>query len=133
MDKDKWSQTNDLLVGLGQTICFARNPRCSDCLLNKTCDVGIENMGKKSKGKGTKSRKSKSKSKSDVKSDDKSDDKIDDKELDVESSPPLKSKEDTKMLETDISGYKNKKSKSNSKNSKRKNRDISKESKNHLK
>ncbi len=37
LPKRLWQQTNRLFVILGQNICFARNPRCSDCPVNKQC------------------------------------------------------------------------------------------------
>ncbi|CCW60007.1 unnamed protein product [Phytomonas sp. EM1] len=37
LPRDLWDQVNKLLVGLGQTVCRAVNPCCSECMLNKTC------------------------------------------------------------------------------------------------
>ena len=44
LPKDKWEDINDLLVGFGQTICSALRPKCGECLLNKICEIGIENL-----------------------------------------------------------------------------------------
>ncbi len=33
-----WILYNDLLVTLGQNICFPRNPNCPACLINKLCE-----------------------------------------------------------------------------------------------
>ena len=38
LDKENWDEINYILVGFGQTICKARKPNCSECLLNKTCN-----------------------------------------------------------------------------------------------
>ncbi|MBU4268169.1 MAG: endonuclease III [Acidobacteria bacterium] len=32
-----WTQVNQTLVGFGQTICRPVNPKCTECLLKKTC------------------------------------------------------------------------------------------------
>ncbi|CCW67020.1 unnamed protein product [Phytomonas sp. Hart1] len=37
LPRDRWDQVNKLLVGLGQTVCRAVSPSCSDCLLNEIC------------------------------------------------------------------------------------------------
>ncbi|MCX6553568.1 MAG: endonuclease III [Candidatus Aminicenantes bacterium] len=33
----QWPQVNQVLVGFGQTICRPRNPKCAECVLQKTC------------------------------------------------------------------------------------------------
>jgi endonuclease-3 len=33
-----WILYNDLLVTLGQNVCFPRNPNCLECLINKLCE-----------------------------------------------------------------------------------------------
>jgi endonuclease-3 len=65
--KDKWMDVNTLLVGLGQTICFAKKPKCEECLIKDTCDYylngGEEEKKSRSKSKKASKRKpSKSKS-----------------------------------------------------------------------
>uniref|UniRef100_A0AC35TLU3 Endonuclease III homolog n=1 Tax=Rhabditophanes sp. KR3021 TaxID=114890 RepID=A0AC35TLU3_9BILA len=37
LPKSYWPKMNKLLVGFGQQICEAKNPKCHVCLLNKTC------------------------------------------------------------------------------------------------
>ena len=37
LPKERWEHVNGLIVGFGQTICSAKAPKCSDCLLVKTC------------------------------------------------------------------------------------------------
>jgi endonuclease-3 len=32
-----WTQVNQVLVGFGQTICRPRNPKCAECVLQKSC------------------------------------------------------------------------------------------------
>lgn len=32
-----WAQVNQVLVGFGQTICRPVNPKCTECILKKTC------------------------------------------------------------------------------------------------
>jgi endonuclease-3 len=49
-----WDSINTLLVGFGQNICKAIKPLCSECLLNKECEYGINylknpNFSKRSK------------------------------------------------------------------------------------
>jgi endonuclease-3 len=56
-----WGEINELLVGFGQTICGAVAPKCEECLLNKTCDFGVQRIKlkkNKSKSKSKKSNKS---------------------------------------------------------------------------
>ena len=58
--KDKWMDVNTLLVGLGQTICFAKKPKCEECLLKDTCDFyknGGEEKKSRSKSKSASKRK----------------------------------------------------------------------------
>ena len=33
LPKELWGDVNQLLVGFGQTLCFARNPLCDSCTL----------------------------------------------------------------------------------------------------
>ena len=49
LPKEKWKRINRLFVSFGQSICKADKPKCGDCLLNKICDVGIENLRNSSK------------------------------------------------------------------------------------
>jgi endonuclease-3 len=51
LPKKYWADINILLVGFGQIICKAVAPNCAECLLNKTCDFGIERLKEKSKSK----------------------------------------------------------------------------------
>jgi endonuclease-3 len=37
IDKNNWIAINPLLVGFGQSVCKARKPNCSDCILNNRC------------------------------------------------------------------------------------------------
>lgn len=37
LPKDKWAEINDLLVGLGQTICRPVNPNCGECSVSNIC------------------------------------------------------------------------------------------------
>lgn len=37
LPRDLWGQTNDRLVRFGQTICEAKQPKCSVCLLSPSC------------------------------------------------------------------------------------------------
>jgi endonuclease-3 len=58
--KEKWMDVNTLLVGLGQTICFAKKPKCEECLLKDTCDYynnGGEVKKSRSKSKSASKRK----------------------------------------------------------------------------
>lgn len=41
--RDRWGQVNQLLVGLGQTICLPRAPLCGQCRLVKWCKFGQTN------------------------------------------------------------------------------------------
>ena len=41
-----WEEVNNVLVGFGQTICKARAPKCSTCLLNSTCKYFNETQNK---------------------------------------------------------------------------------------
>jgi endonuclease-3 len=59
--KEKWIDVNTLLVGLGQTICFAKKPKCEECLIKDTCHFynngGEENKKSRSKSKSVSKRK----------------------------------------------------------------------------
>ena len=47
--RQHWDSINSVLVGLGQTICTARNPKCGDCAANEMCpNAFIESREKKS-------------------------------------------------------------------------------------
>ena len=35
--KDKWMKLTDLLIFHGRQVCFAKKPRCVECVLNKIC------------------------------------------------------------------------------------------------
>uniref|UniRef100_K3WGK0 HhH-GPD domain-containing protein n=1 Tax=Globisporangium ultimum (strain ATCC 200006 / CBS 805.95 / DAOM BR144) TaxID=431595 RepID=K3WGK0_GLOUD len=37
LPQEHWGQLNLLLVGLGQKVCFSRNPKCSECRLSHLC------------------------------------------------------------------------------------------------
>jgi endonuclease-3 len=37
LPEDKWADVNGLLVGFGQTICTARAPKCSQCIVSDSC------------------------------------------------------------------------------------------------
>ncbi|KAI3388919.1 hypothetical protein SNEBB_006745 [Seison nebaliae] len=37
LPKDKWNETNKLLVGFGQQICKAKNPLCDRCAVKEDC------------------------------------------------------------------------------------------------
>ena len=39
-DFDHWGSLNYIVVGFGQQICAARNPKCGECLLNTVCSIG---------------------------------------------------------------------------------------------
>ena len=39
LPRNEWLEVNPLLVGFGQTVCEAKKPKCSDCLLSK--DPGL--------------------------------------------------------------------------------------------
>jgi endonuclease III len=40
LPRENWSRINQLLVGFGQTICTAKNPKCSTCLALPFCSFG---------------------------------------------------------------------------------------------
>eukprot|EP01087_Luapelamoeba_hula_P013771 TRINITY_DN3961_c0_g1_i1.p1 TRINITY_DN3961_c0_g1~~TRINITY_DN3961_c0_g1_i1.p1 ORF type:complete len:274 (+),score=55.35 TRINITY_DN3961_c0_g1_i1:525-1346(+) len=42
LPKEYWQVVNTMLVGFGQTICKPVGPKCTTCLLSKTCPTGIE-------------------------------------------------------------------------------------------
>ncbi|KAN0004348.1 hypothetical protein ACTFIZ_010513 [Dictyostelium cf. discoideum] len=44
LPKENWGTVNHLLVGFGQTICSPVNPKCSKCLVNNLCPIGIIEM-----------------------------------------------------------------------------------------
>jgi endonuclease-3 len=69
LDPDLWQEINILLVGFGQTICTAVNPKCSDCLNNQLCTFGKAQL----KSKGAKKGKSKKQAKKNDEDDDDSD------------------------------------------------------------
>jgi len=37
LPKERWEHVNGLIVGFGQTICSAKAPKCSECLLVQAC------------------------------------------------------------------------------------------------
>lgn len=37
LPQEKWEHVNFLIVGFGQSICYARAPKCSECLLTDSC------------------------------------------------------------------------------------------------
>lgn len=37
LDKQKWSQMHHYLIYHGRQVCFSRNPKCNECILNKEC------------------------------------------------------------------------------------------------
>lgn len=41
LPKDHWILYNMHLITLGRTICFARNPKCAECFLNKVCPSNL--------------------------------------------------------------------------------------------
>ncbi|KAM9981956.1 hypothetical protein ACTFIY_004275 [Dictyostelium cf. discoideum] len=49
LPKENWATVNHLLVGFGQTICSPVNPKCSNCLVNNLCPVGIIEMNSSKK------------------------------------------------------------------------------------
>jgi len=55
LPKKYWVDINFLLVGFGQTICKAVGPKCEECLLNTTCEFGINRLKEKSKSKKSRS------------------------------------------------------------------------------
>lgn len=40
---ERWPEINHLLVGFGQTVCTARNPKCHECLARPGCLFGNKN------------------------------------------------------------------------------------------
>ena len=48
-DKEYWRDLNPTIVGFGQSICAARNPKCEECLLNDECSIGKTVMKKVNK------------------------------------------------------------------------------------
>ncbi len=53
LPKEQWILYNIQIITLGRTICIARNPRCSDCFLQKECPFSLNGnkMSKNSKNK----------------------------------------------------------------------------------
>ena len=53
LPKEQWILYNIQIITLGRTICIARNPRCSDCFLQKECPFSLNGnkMSKISKNK----------------------------------------------------------------------------------
>ena len=49
LPEDHWSAINLQLITLGRTICTARNPKCSECFLQKVCPAGKKVLSKASK------------------------------------------------------------------------------------
>ncbi|KAM9965853.1 hypothetical protein ACTFIR_006032 [Dictyostelium discoideum] len=49
LPKENWATVNHLLVGFGQTICSPVNPKCSNCLVNNLCPIGIIEMNSSKK------------------------------------------------------------------------------------
>jgi len=35
--RSRWTQVNQVLVGFGQTICRPVRPKCTECVLQKSC------------------------------------------------------------------------------------------------
>lgn len=46
-----WPAVNLMLVGFGQTVCSAKSPKCSDCLVNKLCPSAFKNESPNKKKK----------------------------------------------------------------------------------
>jgi len=46
LPKDRWREVNKMLVGFGQQICPARNPKCSECLNDEICPKNFSNEKK---------------------------------------------------------------------------------------
>ncbi len=44
LPKDHWVRYNMQIITLGRTICFARNPHCSECPLNQICEAEDKKM-----------------------------------------------------------------------------------------
>jgi endonuclease-3 len=51
LPKEQWILYNIQIITLGRTICFARNPKCSECFLKEECPscLSCDKMGKISK------------------------------------------------------------------------------------
>lgn len=43
LPKEQWILYNIHIITLGRSICTARNPKCSECFLQKDCKYGIRN------------------------------------------------------------------------------------------
>jgi endonuclease-3 len=46
LPKEKWNEVNHLLIGFGQTICKAKAPLCSKCLVRDSCKLWNEKTQK---------------------------------------------------------------------------------------
>ncbi|XP_074596622.1 nth-like DNA glycosylase 1 [Brevipalpus obovatus] len=42
LPRAEWFKFNMAMVGFGQSICSAKNPKCSECLINKLCPVAFK-------------------------------------------------------------------------------------------
>lgn len=42
LPQEEWFKFNMAMVGFGQTICTAKNPKCSECLINQLCPVAFQ-------------------------------------------------------------------------------------------
>ncbi|XP_057322256.1 endonuclease III-like protein 1 [Microplitis mediator] len=51
LPRDLWSEINFLFVGFGQNVCLGQNPKCDQCLLNKSCPSAIKSPTKNKKVK----------------------------------------------------------------------------------
>lgn len=40
--KEDWGKVSNLLIMHGRNVCFARNPNCKECVLNKICPSAFE-------------------------------------------------------------------------------------------
>lgn len=40
--KEQWPHLSNLLISHGRKVCFARNPKCSDCVLNSICPSAVK-------------------------------------------------------------------------------------------
>jgi endonuclease-3 len=47
LPRDKWAEINELLVGLGQTICRPVNPQCERCSVSNICPSAFKESGAK--------------------------------------------------------------------------------------
>ncbi|KAG9296378.1 hypothetical protein G9A89_014970 [Geosiphon pyriformis] len=56
LPQEYWTEINALLVGFGQTKCFSRNPKCSECPVSSLCPSAV--VTKKSAVKANKKTKS---------------------------------------------------------------------------